>query len=150
VWRSALSWVVALAFALAPLQAQALMAGALSPAQPHDHQSQHQRPDHAHQAHQHAQHEHHAATTHAHGANHLRVAVAPKADPAAPVHHHDHGSAPHDGCCGTFCHTVMAEAGPQPDLPSPPHAASHAPLAATLSGTSVAPSLPPPKPALLL
>lgn len=87
------AWVMAVLFAIAPLEAQAAMSAAA--AGPHNHAA--------------ATSDHHVASDH----EHLSKVTHQHHDDGeqTPPHHggHDH-TKPHSGsCCGTFCHSPLVE-----------------------------------------
>lgn len=83
-WRIALVWAMAVLFALAPLEAQAVVAGGTQ--------------------HEHTHHHGKSAAPHTHDIDH-HIHFGADLDHGAG---HQHSTGDQDGCCGTFCHTAIA------------------------------------------
>jgi hypothetical protein len=129
-WRVALSALLTLVIAVAPLLAQVVMAShahaaSLSPASAAKH-GHHRHSDstsvivggHNHGVHSNAVHSHdHAdAPGHSHEPADVEPMVGHSSGGAqgAPMGHHDHSDGPNAGCCGAFCHSLYVLAASAP------------------------------------
>lgn len=136
VLRAALSALLVLVVALAPLEARFLTAvhthggvSTTSAAEPADlphHTTQTSTKDHEHQDHGHEHHDHGGVKSSSKmlelvGSSGSSVAVVADEPPADTQHdhtQHDHSGSADGGCCGTFCHSACIEAAIL-NIPSP-------------------------------
>lgn len=108
-WTSALSALLSLVLAVAPIAAQIVMSAhahtaSADAAVPHHGHEHHSVGGHGHS--DHAMNDRDQVGNYAPG-HHDDAAVVEASEAQSPASQHDH-SGPHDGCCGTFCHSAVA------------------------------------------
>ena len=111
-WTSALSALLSLVIAVAPIAALIVMsahahAASFDAALPH-HGHEHRGSVGGHGHADHATNEHDHVGNNAPGHHRHDAAGVEAAEAQSPAGQHDHGGGTDDGCCGTFCHSAMA------------------------------------------